>query len=115
MRASSGGASTTTLNVKQAPELLGEGVNANGHWADPHWFFIAPGDYLHAKGDTIQIAGATCAAGSPTLPASQARVVSMTTSSITLDRPCTWSDNAGIGLPWVGKAPDIGAHEYGAP
>jgi hypothetical protein len=114
MRARGGGASSTVLNVKQAPETIGEGVNANGHWADPHWFFIAPGDYLHAKGDTLQIAGASCAAGSPALPASQARIASMTKSSIALDRPCTWSDNAGIGLPWRGNAPDMGAFESGS-
>jgi len=33
--------------------------------------------------------------------------------TITLDRACTWADGAGVSLPWVGSAPDMGAFEYG--
>jgi len=33
---------------------------------------------------------------------------------MTLDRPCTWPDGAGIHLPWNGNAPDLGAFEFGA-
>ncbi|MES2352847.1 MAG: right-handed parallel beta-helix repeat-containing protein [Pseudomonadota bacterium] len=53
-------------------------------------------------GDSIQIQGV-----------GQRTIVSMTTSSITVDAPLTYASNAGVHLPWSGAAPDIGAYEYG--
>ena len=102
-----GGSPCTTLTVKQEPNLVSLGVNYNGHLADPHYFFKAPADYLNAVGDTIQIQGATSCAGG------QTTIVSMTATTITISPACTWSDNAGIALPWLGSAPDIGPFESG--
>lgn len=87
-------------------------VRANGGWSDPRDFFISPVSYLDAVPDIVQIQNATCSAGTPALPAGRAIVASMTASTITLDRPCTWSDSAGVHLPWTGSAPDMGAFEF---
>jgi hypothetical protein len=102
--ANGAGSAQTTMTVK-----------ANGGWSDPRDFFIGPTSYLDAVPDTIQIQNATCAAGTPALAAGQAVIASMTATTITLDRPCTWADNAGVHLPWSGSAPDMGAFEFGGP
>ena len=89
-------------------------VKSNGGWADPRDYFISPTTYLDATPDTVQIQNATCAASTPTLQSGQAQIVSMTATTITLDRACSWTDGAGIHLPWTGSAPDMGAFEFGA-
>lgn len=83
-------------------------------YGDPRNFFLEPATCPGCVGDVIQIQGATCANaredyGSP----QRARVVSMTASTITLDRACTWSDNAGVHRQWGGNGPDLGALESG--
>ena len=98
----------------QNPALVAQGVNWNGHLSDPRYFFKSGADYLNAVPDTIQIVGASCAAGSPTLPPGQAVIAATNATTITLDRPCTWSANAGVSLPWTGTAPDMGAFEFGS-
>ena len=102
MRASSAGADSMTVSV------LGNGMSN-----DPRSYFIERTSYLDAIPDTIQIKGATCANAVAELgSAERAKIVSMTATSITLDRSCSWPDNAGVHLPWEGAAPDIGAYEY---
>lgn len=82
--------------------------------SDPTAYFIAPSSYLGAVGDVIQISGANCTNGvSRRALAGRAQITSMTSGTITLDDTCTWSDGAGVHLPWAGAAPDIGAYEFG--
>jgi len=100
-----GAGSGTTVNVKASSASTS---------SDPVAYFIAPFAYLGASGDLIQIAGANCGNGVARHGvASQAQIVGMTSSTITLDDTCTWSDGAGIHLPWAGTAPDMGASEFG--
>ncbi len=84
--------------------------------SDPRSFFIAPNSNWGIgpnNGDTIQIKGAACNNSALELGSTErARIVSMTGTSISLDRVCSWTDSAGIHLPWTGSAPDIGAFEY---
>lgn len=85
-------------------------VLGNGLSNDPRDYFVPTEDatgapWAGAVGDVIQIVGAVCT------PTGNPRIVSMTTSSITLDRSCTWTHSAGIHLPWGGSAPDQGALE----
>lgn len=113
LAANGSGTNRTTLAVKQHPDTVATGTNFNGHLAEPRFFFKAASSYLSAVADTIQIKGATCADGTPALGAERAIVVSMTDTSIVLDRACSWTDGAGIALPWEGAAPDAGAFEFG--
>jgi hypothetical protein len=98
-----GAGSGTVINVKENVASRGT-IDFNGLNGDPNTFFIPPNGYPGAVGDTIQIQNATCPTGNPV-------IVSMTTSSITLDRSCTWADGMGVDLPWNGAAPDMGAFE----
>ena len=34
---------------------------------------------------------------------------------LTIETPITWKRGRGVSLAYEGKAPDIGAYEYGAP
>lgn len=106
MMKANGGGSGTTINVlSNAP-----GANLVN---DPRIYFIGPNSYLDATPDTIQIQSATCAVGSPALSAGRAVIAGMTSTTITLDRACTWANGAGVHLPWAGVAPDMGAFEFG--
>jgi hypothetical protein len=84
---------------------------------DPRTYFIALGANWGidaSQSDVIRIKGATCTNAAADLGSvERAKVVSMTATSITLDRTCTWSDGAGVHLPWAGTAPDMGAYEFG--
>jgi hypothetical protein len=102
MLANGAGNNSTTIAVK-----------SNGGSGDPRNYFISPASYLDATPDIIQIQNATCAAGAPSLPAGRAKIVSMTATAITLDRACSWTNGAGVHLPWAGSAPDMGALESG--
>ncbi len=89
------------------------------HRKDPRMYFVAPNSFWRADkvpgADVIQIKGATCQnAASDLGSAERARLVSMTATSITVDRPCTWPLYAGIHRPWSGAAPDMGAFEFGS-
>jgi hypothetical protein len=84
-------------------------VVGNGGSSDPRDFFIERNSYLGAGYNSdgtenndrkVQIEG--CGVR---------KVESMTATTITLDTACTWSAGAGVSLPWVGAAPDIGAVE----
>lgn len=108
MRANGAGTNVGTMNVQQAPELVAQGLNFNGHLGDPHFFFVTPADYLRAKGDTLQIQNCTQPADC------LITITSMTTSAISFTPNASWPANAGISLPWVGSAPDLGALEFGA-
>jgi hypothetical protein len=99
--ANGAGSSSTTITVQ-----------ANGGSGDPRYYFIQPSSYLDAVADTIQIQNATCTSGTPALQAGQAIIASMTATTITLDRTCSWTSGAGIHLPWSGSAPDMGAFEF---
>ena len=102
MLANGAGSNATTLTVQ-----------ANGGGSDPRYYFISPVSYLDAVADTIQIKDAVCQNAEAELgSAERAKIVSMTATAMTLDRACTWSDNAGVHLPWEGSAPDMGAYEY---
>lgn len=90
-------------------------VTGNGGSSDPRHYFISPLSYNQASADTLQIKGASCQNAVADLGSSErAKVISMTANSITLDRSCSWSQGAGIHLPWNGNAPDLGAFEFGA-
>lgn len=112
LAANGSGTNSFNLTVKQHPDLVAQGVNFNGHFGNPTFFFKSAESFLYSEPDIIQIAGATCAPGIPVLEHGRARVASMTSNSIQLDRPCTWSNNSGISLPWSGSAPDMGAFEF---
>jgi hypothetical protein len=58
------------------------------------------------EGDEIQIVGTS----------QKARIVHVnyTSNTITVDATLTWTQGQGLALPYVGSAPDIGAHEYGS-
>jgi hypothetical protein len=93
MRANGAGTNATTVTVK-----------SNGGSADPRNYFIAPNSYLGplASDTKVQIEG--CGVRN---------IVTMTATSITFTPSCSWTDNAGVHLPWAGPAPDIGAYEIG--
>lgn len=92
---------------------LGLAWRSRPHIADPRTYFISPGNHPWASGDVIQIVG-TCTNGAGRHGAAgRARIVSMTSSTITLDDTCTWADGAGVHWPWAGSAPDMGAYEFG--
>jgi hypothetical protein len=57
------------------------------------------------EGDYIQLEGST----------ERAHIthIDYTGNTITVDRVLTWTANSGVGLAYEGKAPDIGAIEYG--
>jgi hypothetical protein len=93
----------TTVDVKE--NVASRGLDFNGLNGDPNTFFIPKDGFLGYPGDVIQIEGATCS------PAGNPRIVSMSTTAITLDRSCTWGNNRGVDLPWAGAAPDAGAYE----
>ncbi len=57
------------------------------------------------EGDRIQLSG------SPTTAIIQK--VDYVNNTLTLDRSMTWKRGEGVGLPYVGIKPDIGAHEFG--
>ena len=105
--ANGAGTSSNTLAVKANT------VSAPGGNSNPQNYLIGPSSFLDPPVDTIQIQNATCATGSPTLQPGQAKVVSMTATTITLDRTCSWTNGAGVHLPWNGSAPDMGAFEFG--
>ena len=70
--------------------------------ADP-WFFQAGfTGVAGVSGDYVQLAGQT----------TQAKILSISGSTITVDTSLTWTLNQGISLPYSGSAPDIGAYEY---
>jgi len=58
------------------------------------------------EGDEIQLEGST----------ERARIINVNyeTNEITVDQSLTWTEGQGVCLSYVGSAPDIGAHEYGA-
>jgi hypothetical protein len=132
--AAAAGSNATTITVTGSgphggppdPPLYQWGPNflnwPNGdhpHRKDPRMYFIAPKSFWKAASvpgaDIIQIKGASCQNAAQDLgSAERARVVSMTSTSITVDRPCTWSLYAGIHRPWSGAAPDMGAFEFGS-
>lgn len=91
LRAAGGGSNATTITVK-----------ANGGSGDPRDYFIAPNSYLDAVPDTIQIEGC-----------GRVRITGLSGNSISFTPACSWSDNAGVHLPWSGSAPDAGAIEAG--
>ena len=93
----------STVTVKE--NVASRGLDFNGLNRDPNTFFIPQNGYPGYPGDVIQIDGATCN------PAGNPRIVSMTTTTITLDRTCTWGNGRGVDLPWSGAAPDAGAYE----
>lgn len=112
----------TTFNVKKNPLISNRGsINFNGILDDPRTFFVYPNAYPTATGDTIQVKGATFADVTPklgttpgTYNAERAVIVSLTATSITVDRAITTvPDNAGVDRPWEGNAPDLGAVESG--
>jgi len=83
------------------------------HIADPRTYFVSPQNHPWATGDVIQIVG-TCAHGASRRGAAgRAQIVSMTSSTITVDDTCTWADGAGVHWPYNGNAPDLGAYEFG--
>ncbi len=83
-------------------------VKANGGKGDPEDFFIAPNsfylaDQLPATYRQVQISG-SCGVRD---------ITSLSATSITFSGPaCSWSDNAGVHIPYAGAAPDIGAIEF---
>lgn len=99
--ANGAGSNATTVSVK-----------ANGGSVDPRYYFISSASYLDAQPDTIQLQNASCASGTPALAAGRAVITGMTATTITLDRACSWANNAGVHLPWTGSAPDMGALEF---
>lgn len=90
MRAEGGGGGTTVR------------VMGNGMSNDPRNYFIGPDSYPDAVADTIQIEGA-----------GRVTITAMTADAISFTPALTWTDGAGIHLPWAGRAPDIGAFEVG--
>ena len=57
------------------------------------------------QGDEIQLYG--------TVQRARITAVNYQTSTLTLDRSLTWTQNQGVCLAYEGSAPDIGAYEYG--
>lgn len=73
--------------------------------ANPNYFYdgwAIPGE----TGDTIQLAGQTSTA--------IITDVNYDTGEITTATSVTWTTGQGVGLPYFGSAPDIGAYEYSA-
>ena len=115
------GNNSSTITVKPSTPEPAQVTGAGGtqtlpysrpHMGDPRMYFIEPTSFLNAPADVIQIKGATCQGALATYgSAERARIVRMTSSSITLDRTCSWPDSAGVHLPWNGAAPDAGAYE----
>ncbi len=92
---------------------IGLGWGTRPHIGDPRTYFISPQNHPWATGDVIQIVG-SCSNGASRFGApGRARIVSMTSNSITLDDTCTWANNAGVHWPFSGSGPDMGAFEYG--
>jgi len=60
-------------------------------------FGIVPGDMIQLEGsaETYRIES-----------------VDPTGNAVVVDRPLVWKKNQGVGLPYVGPAPDIGVCEY---
>lgn len=58
------------------------------------------------EGDEIQIVG--------TLQKARIISVNYTTNTIEVNTSLNWTQGQGIALAYVGSAPDVGAHEYGA-
>ncbi|RME61595.1 MAG: DUF4215 domain-containing protein [Candidatus Dadabacteria bacterium] len=75
---------------------------------DPTRFFRVGISEINLEGDTIQIDDGDNNPQTKII----AKIVSMTSNTITLDRPVTVQAGAGIALPYEGNAPDIGAYEY---
>ena len=83
-------------------------VTGNGtQSSDPRRYFIAPSSFADATGDLVKIGD--CGAGAP----ESRRIVAITDTTITVDRPCRFPAGAGVHLAafWNGAAPDIGAIE----
>ncbi len=98
LRAASGGSNATTISVTRGDP----NSSTDPEVADPRNFFIAPSSFPGAAGDLIQIQGC-----------GRVTVTSMTASTISFVPACSWSNGAGIHLPWNGNGPDIGAYESG--
>ena len=90
-----GGSFLTTIT-----SASGSGTTFNV--ADTRYFFDG---YGMVQGDTIQVQGQSTTA---TIIA-----CNWAGSSITVDRPLTWTNGQGVALAYNGKGPDYGAHEFG--
>ena len=66
---------------------------------DAGYFFDG---YGIVEGDTIQLAGQTATA----------RIVSINSNTLVVDKALTWSAGQGVSLAYQGSTPDIGAYEY---
>jgi hypothetical protein len=88
---------TTTTNAGSGTVLP---VDATGAFCDGYGI---PG----VQGDVIQLEGS----------GETARIVrvSKADATITVDRALTWSSGQGIGSPYTGTAPDVGAFEFISP
>lgn len=88
-------------------------VAGNGASSDPRHYLISPESYYQARGDVVQIKNASCQGGKGAYgSAERARITSMSATTITLDRICSWQGGAGIHFPWSGAAPDMGVAEF---
>jgi len=123
--ANGGGNNASTITVKAStpePEQMKNIGNYSAiklawgsrpHIADPRTYFVGPQNHPWAIGDIVQMVG-TCTNGAARYGAAgRARIVSMTSNSITVDDTCTWADGAGVHWPFNGASPDLGAFEFG--
>lgn len=114
LRANGSGTNSTALTVKDNGQIL----TRNPHAADPRKYLREPDSYWHmgicsnatttrcslnsecgagtCLGQIVRVAGMSCAAGTPSLGAERAYITNMTATTITLDRSCTWANNAGV-------------------
>lgn len=95
LRANGAGTNASTITVRTNGQV-------GGHSGDPRVYFVEPSSFWRATGDTIEIEGC-----------GSVQIGGMTATTITFTPACSWSDGAGIHLPWTGARPDMGPLEFG--
>ena len=88
-----GGFVTTTSAAGQGTEIP---VDDASYFSDG--FGVVNGDRIQLEGETDRL---------------QILDIDYDQNLITVDEEATWTDAQGVGLPYQGDAPDIGAYEYG--
>jgi MYXO-CTERM domain-containing protein len=84
---------TTTNGAGQGTEIP---VADASYFSDG--FGVVDGDRIQLEGETARL---------------QIVSIDYGQNLLTVDTDATWSDGQGVGLPYQGPAPDIGAFEYG--